>query len=78
MEYGINLLLWTSHVTGQHDGVLEMLAAAGYDRVEIPIFELDVEPTFAEAHYNLATIFDRSGEAQAAIRHINEYRKLTR
>ncbi len=43
MEYGINLLLWTSHVTEAHDGVLEMLREARYDRVEIPIFELDVE-----------------------------------
>ena len=27
---------------------------------------------------NLATIFDQCGESQRAIRHINEYRKLTR
>jgi Flp pilus assembly protein TadD len=39
---------------------------------------LDLEPVLAEAHYNLATIFDRSGDARAAIRHINEYHKLTR
>jgi len=31
----------------------------------------------AEAHYNLATIYDRDGDPRAAIRHINEYRKLT-
>jgi tetratricopeptide (TPR) repeat protein len=39
---------------------------------------LDLDPGLAEAHYNLATIYDRVGQAQLAIRHINEYRKLTR
>jgi tetratricopeptide (TPR) repeat protein len=39
---------------------------------------LDLDPQLAEAHYNLATLFDQSGDSRAAIRHINEYRKLTR
>jgi tetratricopeptide (TPR) repeat protein len=39
---------------------------------------LELDPELAEAHYNLATIFDQRGESQQAIRHINEYRKLTR
>ncbi len=39
---------------------------------------LEAEPGFAEAHYNLATLFDRGGDTRNAIRHINEYRKLTR
>jgi tetratricopeptide (TPR) repeat protein len=39
---------------------------------------LELDPSLAEAHYNLATIFDRVGDPRAAIRHINEYRKLTR
>jgi tetratricopeptide (TPR) repeat protein len=39
---------------------------------------LDLDPSLAEAHYNLATLFDRQGDGHAAIRHINEYRKLTR
>lgn len=39
---------------------------------------LELDPALAEAHYNLATIFDRVGDPRAAIRHINEYRKLTR
>jgi tetratricopeptide (TPR) repeat protein len=39
---------------------------------------LELDPSLAEAHYNLATIFDRGGDARSAIRHINEYRKLTR
>ena len=39
---------------------------------------LKKDPALAEAHYNLATIYDRTGDPRAAIRHINEYRKLIR
>ena len=39
---------------------------------------LELDPHLAEAHYNLATLFDQSGDSRQAIRHINEYRKLTR
>ncbi len=53
---------------------------AGEDEDAIALYEraLEIDPSLCEAHYNLATIFDRSGDARAAIRHINEYRKLTR
>jgi D-psicose/D-tagatose/L-ribulose 3-epimerase len=43
MRYGINLLLWTDTL---HDGilpVLEQVKKIGYDAVEVPIFDLDVE-----------------------------------
>jgi D-psicose/D-tagatose/L-ribulose 3-epimerase len=39
MKYGFNLLLWTPHVTKEHVPVLKALKKAGYDGVEIPIFE---------------------------------------
>ena len=39
MKAGFNLLLWTSHVTEQHFPIIEKLARAGYDGVEIPILE---------------------------------------
>lgn len=39
---------------------------------------LELDPALAEAHYNLATLLDQAGDGRAAIRHINEYRKLTR
>ncbi|QBK31047.1 sugar phosphate isomerase/epimerase family protein [Roseitalea porphyridii] len=45
MKIGFNLLLWTTHVTDADAGVLEQLKAAGYDGVEVPVFEGD------EAHY---------------------------
>jgi D-psicose/D-tagatose/L-ribulose 3-epimerase len=42
MKTGFNLLLWTTHVTGEHLPLLEKLQRAGYDGVEIPLFEGDV------------------------------------
>jgi D-psicose/D-tagatose/L-ribulose 3-epimerase len=39
MKAGFNLLLWTSHVSEQHFPLIEKLARAGYDGVEIPILE---------------------------------------
>lgn len=40
MKIGFNLLLWTGHVTEQNFPVIEKLKAAGYDGVEIPIFDV--------------------------------------
>jgi D-psicose/D-tagatose/L-ribulose 3-epimerase len=45
MKYGFNLLLWTTHVGAEHFPTLGQLKAAGYDGVELPIFEGDA------AHY---------------------------
>ncbi len=39
MKTGINLLLWTPHVTSEHFPILKDLKKTGYDTVEIPIFE---------------------------------------
>jgi D-psicose/D-tagatose/L-ribulose 3-epimerase len=39
MKLGFNLLLWTTHVGDAHAPILEALKAAGYDGVEIPVFE---------------------------------------
>lgn len=45
MKTGMNLLLWTTHVTQDHYPLLETLKKTGYDGVEIPVFEGDA------AHY---------------------------
>ncbi len=45
MKIGFNLLLWTTHVTDAAMGHIAALKRAGYDGVEIPVFEGDV------AHY---------------------------
>jgi D-psicose/D-tagatose/L-ribulose 3-epimerase len=41
MKLGMNLLLWTDHVTEAHDGILEGIKAIGFDAVEVPIFNID-------------------------------------
>ena len=43
MPLGFNLLLWTTHVTDEHWPTIEALAKAGYDGVEVPVFEGDPE-----------------------------------
>ena len=45
MKTGMNLLLWTSHVSQEHFPILRDLKNAGFDGVEIPVFEGDA------AHY---------------------------
>jgi D-psicose/D-tagatose/L-ribulose 3-epimerase len=39
MKYGMNLLLWTTDVTEEHDSLLDSIKQWGYDGVEIPIFD---------------------------------------
>src|SRR5262249_32861155 len=41
MRTGMNLLLWTTHVTTEHFPILSRLKKAGFDGVEVPIFEGD-------------------------------------
>ena len=45
MKTGMNLLLWTTHVTAEHFALLGKLKKAGFDGVEVPVFEGDA------AHY---------------------------
>jgi tetratricopeptide (TPR) repeat protein len=39
---------------------------------------LQEDPTTADAHYNLALLYQELGRAKQAIRHLSEYRRLTR
>jgi D-psicose/D-tagatose/L-ribulose 3-epimerase len=39
MKIGLNLLLWTTHISQRHEPVLRDIKRSGYDGVEIPIFE---------------------------------------
>jgi D-psicose/D-tagatose/L-ribulose 3-epimerase len=41
MKLGMNLLLWTDHVTEAQDPVLEAIKAIGFDAIEVPIFNID-------------------------------------
>lgn len=45
MLFGFNLLLWTTHVTSEHFPIIAELKKAGYDGIELPVFEGD------PAHY---------------------------
>jgi len=59
-------------------GVVAQDAGKEQDAIGFYRRALEIDPHLAEAHYNLATLFDQSGDSRSAIRHINEYRKLTR
>ncbi|HVS36522.1 MAG TPA: sugar phosphate isomerase/epimerase family protein [Gemmataceae bacterium] len=41
MKIGMNLLLWTTHVTQQHFPLFGKLKQVGFDGVELPLFEGD-------------------------------------
>lgn len=43
MKYGMNLLLWSGEVTDEMIPVCQQLKDAGYDGVELPIFNLDLD-----------------------------------
>jgi D-psicose/D-tagatose/L-ribulose 3-epimerase len=43
MKIGFNLLLWTGKVTEEHFPLIQKIKKVGYDGVEIPLFEGDVE-----------------------------------
>jgi D-psicose/D-tagatose/L-ribulose 3-epimerase len=39
MKIGFNMFLWTTNVTRKHEALLKEIKAAGYDGVEVPVFE---------------------------------------
>src|SRR4051812_20533587 len=41
MKTGMNLLLWTTELKPEHDGLLDAIKAMGFDSVEVPVFALD-------------------------------------
>ena len=56
MKLGFNLLLWTPHVTAEHEPLLRALKKTGYDGVELPMFEGDPD------HYaRIGELLDRIG-----------------
>ncbi|MFN4260291.1 MAG: sugar phosphate isomerase/epimerase family protein [Gemmataceae bacterium] len=58
MKIGMNLLLWTTHVTEEHFPLLAKLKQVGYDGVELPVFEGDA------GHYRkIRQELDRQGLA---------------
>jgi D-psicose/D-tagatose/L-ribulose 3-epimerase len=43
MKTGMNLLLWTGHVTEEHYKIMKDIKDAGFDGVEIPVFDTTVD-----------------------------------
>ncbi|HUH47537.1 MAG TPA: sugar phosphate isomerase/epimerase [Arenibacter sp.] len=43
MKIGMNMLLWTNHVTEQHYPIIEKIKTAGYDGIELFLGEGDVD-----------------------------------
>jgi D-psicose/D-tagatose/L-ribulose 3-epimerase len=57
MKIGMNMLLWTGHVTEEHVPALQALKATGFDGVEIPVFDVS-----DAGHYRwLAGVLDDIG-----------------
>ncbi len=62
MKIGMNMLLWTTHVGPDHMAHLKGIKAAGFDGVEVPIFQGDL------AHYTmLAGMLDDIGLERTAV-----------
>jgi D-psicose/D-tagatose/L-ribulose 3-epimerase len=62
MRLGFNLLLWTTHVVDEHVPLFDRLKQTGYDGVEIPLFEGEVN------HYKrLGRIVKDAGLAASAV-----------
>ena len=49
MKTGMNLLLWTDHVTEAQDAILDQIKVLGFDAVEIPIFDTSDLAPYAPA-----------------------------
>lgn len=57
MKIGMNMLLWTGHVTQDHVPALRALKQTGFDGVEVPVFD-----TSDAGHYRwLASVLDDIG-----------------
>jgi D-psicose/D-tagatose/L-ribulose 3-epimerase len=63
MKIGMNLLLWTGHVTKEHIPVLKALKTAGFDGVEVPVFDPSNVAHFA----GLGSILDDLGLERTAV-----------
>ncbi len=63
MKIGMNLLLWTGHVTEDYAPTLRAIKETGFDGVEIPIFD----PSDVGHYARLGTILDDLGLGRTAV-----------
>jgi tetratricopeptide (TPR) repeat protein len=65
-------LLFFNHAVALEELGRLRIAALNYER------SLQLDPDFADAHYNLGRLQELFGDARGALRHLNAYRRLTR
>jgi D-psicose/D-tagatose/L-ribulose 3-epimerase len=63
MKIGMNLLLWTGHVTEEHVPILKAIKQVGFDGVEVPIFD----PSDTAHFGKLGSILDDLGLERTAV-----------
>lgn len=63
MKIGMNMLLWTGHVTNDHVAILKSLKDTGFDGVEIPLFD----PSDVGHFQRLASILDDLGLERTSV-----------
>ncbi len=63
MKIGMNLLLWTGHVTEDYAPILRAIKDTGFDGVEVPIFD----PSDAHHYARLGAILDDIGLERTAV-----------
>lgn len=63
MKIGMNLLLWTGHVTEEHVPILKAIKAAGFDGVEVPMFD----PSDPGHYKALGKVLDDIGLQRTAV-----------
>ena len=57
-------------------GVLLEDTARHEEAIEVYQLAINIDPDLADAHFNLARLYEALGRAQHAIRHLGEYRRL--
>jgi D-psicose/D-tagatose/L-ribulose 3-epimerase len=62
VKIGMNMFLWTTHVSRDHEALLRDIKATGFDGVEVPIFEGDVD-----YYKQLAGMLDDIGLERTAV-----------
>ena len=85
-ELGMAERVYRSCLEHTHDDPLlpfnlaVLLEDAGRRAEAIALYEaaLAIDPRFPDCHYNLALAYDAAGDPRRAIRHLSEYRKLTK
>jgi D-psicose/D-tagatose/L-ribulose 3-epimerase len=67
MQIGMCMFLWTAHVGAQHERLLWDIKAAGFDGVEVPIFE-----GTPDYYAGLGDLLDKIGLARTAVSAIGD------